>query len=224
MNGKIWVSAGIIGLLFGFTGAQAQSGAEQASASDAAAIEEVIVRGYRGSLKAALDIKRRRGRLYRLHRGDRYFGSGRPESCRSPPTSAWYSRCQGTTARPKRLAFATCHRRSLFTSINQLATTSAVGREVDFSVFASEIVQKVTVRKSPLASEEEGGVAGTINITTARPFDYDGFSFAGSVEAAYNDYSEEIRSARLIPDEQYVWRRQVWCAFFPGHGRSVIQV
>jgi iron complex outermembrane receptor protein len=77
-------------------------------------------------------------------------------------------------------------------SINDLATASgSSGREVEFDIFASEIIQRVTVKKSPSAADEEGGIAGTVQISTARPFDYDGRRLVVSAEGAYNSISEE---------------------------------
>lgn len=75
-------------------------------------------------------------------------------------------------------------------SINNLATASGSGgREVEFDVFASEILQQVTVLKSPTAAEEEGGIAGTVKISTARPFDYSEAQRVLSTEAAWNSIS-----------------------------------
>lgn len=79
-----------------------------------------------------------------------------------------------------------------FVSINNLATASGSGgRDVEFDMFASEIIQSVTVKKSPTAADEEGGIAGSVAINTARPFDYDGRQIVASVEGAYNDISEQ---------------------------------
>lgn len=79
-----------------------------------------------------------------------------------------------------------------FVSINNLATASGSGgRDVEFDIFASEIIQSVTVKKSPTAADEEGGIAGSVAITTARPFDYEGRKLVTSVEGAYNDISEQ---------------------------------
>ena len=48
-------------------------------------------------------------------------------------------------------------------SINDLATASGSGgRDVEFDIFASEIIQSVSVKKSPTAADEEGGIAGTL--------------------------------------------------------------
>jgi len=78
-------------------------------------------------------------------------------------------------------------------SINNLATASGSGgRDIEFDIFASEIIQQVTVLKSPTAADEEGGIAGSVQITTARPFDYTGRKLVASVEGAHNSISEEV--------------------------------
>lgn len=75
-------------------------------------------------------------------------------------------------------------------SINDLATASGSGgRDVEFDIFASEIIQQVTVQKSPTAADEEGGIAGSVKISTARPFDYDAHKLAVTSETAYNSIS-----------------------------------
>jgi iron complex outermembrane recepter protein len=79
-----------------------------------------------------------------------------------------------------------------FVTINGLATASGSGgRDVEFDIFASEIIQQVTVQKSPRAADEEGGIAGSVNISTARPFDYEGRRVVAAVEGAYNSISEK---------------------------------
>lgn len=78
-------------------------------------------------------------------------------------------------------------------SINDLATASGSGgRDVEFDIFASEIIQQVTVQKSPSAADEEGGIAGSVKISTARPFDYSDRKLVLSAEGAHNSISEEI--------------------------------
>jgi len=77
-------------------------------------------------------------------------------------------------------------------SINDLATASGSGgRDVEFDIFASEIIQQVAVQKSPTAADEEGGIAGSVKISTARPFDYSGRKLAASAEGAHNSISGE---------------------------------
>ncbi|NLB58407.1 MAG: TonB-dependent receptor plug domain-containing protein, partial [Gammaproteobacteria bacterium] len=78
-------------------------------------------------------------------------------------------------------------------SINDLATASGSGgRDVEFDIFASEIIQQVTVQKSPTAAHEEGGIAGSVQISTARPFDYSERKLALSAEGAHNSISGEV--------------------------------
>ncbi|MDP5029578.1 TonB-dependent receptor [Paraglaciecola sp.] len=78
-------------------------------------------------------------------------------------------------------------------SINGVATASGSGgRDVEFDIFASEIIQSVTVKKSPTAADEEGGIAGSVLISTARPFDYNERKLIVSAEGAHNSISEEI--------------------------------
>ncbi|MCU0881224.1 MAG: TonB-dependent receptor, partial [Hyphomonadaceae bacterium] len=65
------------------------------------------------------------------------------------------------------------------------------GRGFDFNVFASELFNSLTVRKSTSAENEEGSLGATVDLRTARPFDYRGQTFAGSAQLGYNDFSEE---------------------------------
>ena len=72
-------------------------------------------------------------------------------------------------------------------SINNLATASGTGdREVDLSIFTSEIVQTVSIKKSSTAADPESGIAGNVQITTGRPFDYLSPKVLAHVEVAHN--------------------------------------
>lgn len=64
-------------------------------------------------------------------------------------------------------------------------------RSFSFDTIASELVSTVNVYKSANAAIPEGGVGGTIDVITARPFDYPGFKFAGTVGALYEENSGE---------------------------------
>ena len=45
-------------------------------------------------------------------------------------------------------------------------------RAFDFNIFAAELFNQIDVKKSYSAEQEEGGIAGTVNLRTAKPFDY----------------------------------------------------
>ena len=72
----------------------------------------------------------------------------------------------------------------------QMATENA-GREFSFDTLAAELITGADVYKSPEAKMQEGGIGATINVKTARPFDFDGFKAAGSVKGVYDDLSGE---------------------------------
>jgi len=77
-------------------------------------------------------------------------------------------------------------------------------REVDLDVFPSELFTRLDVNKTPMASQVEGGVAGVVNMRSARPFDTDGANFSYSLQANYGTLSEEI-SPRLTLIGSNTW-------------------
>jgi iron complex outermembrane recepter protein len=74
------------------------------------------------------------------------------------------------------------------------------GRGFDFNVFASELFNSITVRKSASANVEEGSLGATVDLQSARPLDYSGFKIAGSIKGRYNDLGRKIdpRAALLV--------------------------
>ncbi len=74
------------------------------------------------------------------------------------------------------------------------------GRGFDFNVFASDLFSQLIVRKTPQADIEEGSLGATVDLRTARPFDYDGFTLVASGQASYSDMGDNIdpRLAGLI--------------------------
>ena len=64
------------------------------------------------------------------------------------------------------------------------------GRAFDFNVFSAELFNRIDINKSAVASIEEGGVAGTVEMYTARPLDNPGFRGAATLQGAYNDLSD----------------------------------
>jgi iron complex outermembrane recepter protein len=76
-------------------------------------------------------------------------------------------------------------------------------RSFDFNTFASELFQSVVIRKTQSASVDEGSLGATVDLRTARPFDYDGFTVAAGAQVGWNDLSEEFnpRLTGLISDQ-----------------------
>src|ERR1700730_5798703 len=85
----------------------------------------------------------------------------------------------------------------------QIATptdpSQASGRAFSFDTLASELVSGVEVYKSSTAHLQSGGVGATVNIKTARPFDYSGFKFSGSA-----DMNHDQNSGKSAPDASFL--------------------
>lgn len=154
--------------------------------------ETVVVSGYRQSLEKAVDIKRETigfsDSIIATDIADFPEQNLAEALQRLPGVTIERTRGLGTRAAVRGLP-------TEFTqvTINNLATASGNGgRAVDFDMFASELMQRITVHKSPTAADEEGGIAGSIAIRTARPFDFTGLKLVGSAEGAYNSISEAL--------------------------------
>lgn len=72
----------------------------------------------------------------------------------------------------------------------QIATESA-GREFNFDVLSSDLITGANVYKSGSSNFQEGGIGATIEVTTARPFDFDGFTATATAKGMYETLSEE---------------------------------
>ena len=190
-------------------GASAQVPAS-ASADGAETIEEVVVTGFRASLNKALEAKQDQvGAIDMIVAEDiadfpdlnlaeslqrvpgvviaRDAGEGRQISVRGLGPQFTRVRINGIEAM------------SANGSTDASGGTNR-GRNFDFNTFASELFNNITVRKTASASTEEGSLGATVDLQTGRPFDFDGLTVAGSVQAGYNDLTEDSdpRAAFLV--------------------------
>jgi TonB-dependent receptor len=58
-------------------------------------------------------------------------------------------------------------------------------REVDLSIFPTEMFTRLDVQKTPRAANLEGGVAGIVNMRAARPFDFKESQLTYSLQGSY---------------------------------------
>ncbi len=191
------------------TAAPAQDTAAQDQATPAEA--DIVVTGFRGSLAKALDMKRTEsgstdsilaediGKFPDLNLSEslqripgvallRDGGAGRSISVRGLGPQFTRVRINGLEA------IATAGGSDPSGGTNR-------GRGFDFNVFASDLFNAITVRKTAQAETEEGSLGATVDLRTARPFDYkDGLTFVASAQASYNDLSEKAvpRAAALL--------------------------
>lgn len=191
------------------SGALSSSVVYAAPQEEAAAEEQfeiIEVKGYRGSINAALMSKREAvgtretiiaediGKFPDLNVAD--------SLSRVPGISIEEDAGEG-----RQITIRGLGSRFVKTTINGMesasagAATDAAGgsntsRAFDYNVFASELFTQIDVDKTVSAQNEDGGISGNVNLQTARPFQYDGFKGSYSVNARYNDISEET-SPRL---------------------------
>ena len=169
-----------------------QEDADQTASEEATDGDVIVVSGYRQSLERAIDIKRDTigfsDSIVATDIADFPEQNLSEALQRVPGVTIERDKGLGTRVNVRGLPTEFTH-----VQINDLATASGSGgRDVEFDIFASELVQTVTVYKSPTAAQEEGGIAGIVDIRTARPFDFSGSRIVGSVEGAYNSISEEV--------------------------------
>ena len=171
----------------------------------------VIVTGFRASIAASLDDKREANSIVDVIRAEDiadFPDNNLAESIQRIPGVA-ITRDQGEGRQITVRGLGPLFTRVRINGIEGMSTTGGAdasgganrSRQFDFNIFASELFNSITVRKSASAEVEEGSLGATVDLQTARPFDYnDDFVFAGSAQAGYNDLSEQTdpRLAALI--------------------------
>ncbi len=68
---------------------------------------------------------------------------------------------------------------------------TSTGRAANFDILPSEVITNLDVIKSPSASTIEGGMAGSVNVQTARPLVM-GNKISGSLTGTYREFNEEF--------------------------------
>jgi iron complex outermembrane receptor protein len=182
-------------------GAHAQTApAAEPQDDGATSVDEIVVTGFRASLANSLNIKRREAGVVDAISAEDiadFPDTNLAESIqRIPGVSIDRDAGEGRTITVRGLG--PDFTRTRINGIEAQATTGATdssggtnrGRGFDFNVFASELFNNITVRKTASAEVEEGSLGATVDLRTSRPFDYPGFTAAASVQGGYNDLSK----------------------------------
>jgi TonB-dependent receptor len=91
-------------------------------------------------------------------------------------------------------------------------------RSFDFNIFASELFSKVEVEKTFQASQNEGGMAGTVGLFTGKPLDYPtGLKGAVSLKAGTNQYTKDMQP-RIAGLVSYNWDDKFGVALSVAYG------
>ena len=96
-------------------------------------------------------------------------------------------------------------------------------RSFDFNLFASELFQRVEIEKTYEASQNEGGMAGTVGLFTAKPLDNkEGWSGAINTKAGSNTYTDDFQS-RVAALVAYNWDNKLGAEFSVAWSRRKTQ-
>lgn len=215
-------SAMAVALSLGAGAAAAQT-APEAPQDDPTQVEEVVVTGFRGSLAQALNVKRREAGAVDVIMAEDiadFPDQNLAEAIQRVPGVA-ITRDAGEGRNISVRGLGPDFTRIRINGMEALGTTGGTdssggtnrGRGFDFNVFASDLFNSITVRKTASADTEEGSLGATVDLRAARPFDYNGLTLAVSGQAGYNDLSEELspRAALLISN---TWADDTFGALF----------
>ena len=165
--------------------------------------EEIVVTGFRASLNASLAEKRNATGIIDVIKAEDiadFPDNNIAESIQRIP-GVTINRDQGEGRNITVRGLGPIFTRVRINGIEGLSTTGGSdssgganrGRGFDFNVFASDLFNSITVRKSASADVEEGSLGATVDLVTARPFDYkDDFTVAGSTAVGLNDFSNAV--------------------------------
>lgn len=190
--------------------AQAQE-AQAGPGGQATTVDDIVVTGFRGSLAQALNVKRREAGAVDVIVAEDiadFPDQNLAEAIQRIPGVA-ITRDAGEGRNISVRGLGPDFTRIRINGMEALGTTGGTdssggtnrGRGFDFNVFASDLFNSITVRKTASAETEEGSLGATVDLRAARPFDYkDGLTIAVSGQAGYNDLAENLdpRGAFLI--------------------------
>lgn len=209
LNFRLLMGAAAVGLVAG--GATAQE--QEAPAEDESRQETVVVTGFRQSLQQAISVKRNEtGIVDAISAEDigDFPDLNLAEALQRVP-GVQIDRDGGEGRSINVRGLSSDFVRVQINGMEALATTGGRdgranrNRQFDFNVFAADLFTSVKVAKSQEADVEEGSLGATVQLRSAKPFDYDGFTFATGAQASYNDLSENTdpRFTALLSDRWF---------------------
>ena len=216
---------GILPVVLIFSGIGAATAADQSDSAQAAEapqakaggeaqdIGEVVVTGYRMSLRNAIDLKKNSDVMMDAINAEdiaNFPDANLAESLqRLPGIALDRDNGEGRTITVRGLGsdFTRVRLNGLETlstgAANDSGTAPNRSRGFDFNVFASDLFSSLQVRKTASANTDEGSLGATVDLVTGKPLDYRGHRIALSAEDAYyeNGQSHNPRLAGLIADQ-----------------------
>ena len=196
------ITMGILSMLavVGQTSAQPASAAAKPAAAPPA--DNIVVTGFRASLESALNKKREDNGIVDVIKAEdiaKFPDTNLAESLQRIP-GVVIDRDAGEGRNITVRGLGVDFTRVRINGVEALATTGGTdssgganrSRGFDFNVFASELFNSITVRKSSAADVDEGSLGATVDLETSRPFDFKGFKASASMQGRYNDLAKKI--------------------------------
>jgi TonB-dependent receptor len=174
--------------------------------------EEIVVTGFRASLRSALELKRNEtAAIDSIVAEDigKFPDSNLAESMQRIPGVAL---ARGDGGEGRNISVRGLGAQFTRVRINGMEGTSQTGssdifgagntgRSFDFNTFPTEIFSRLTVRKTPSADVEEGSLGATVDLTAPRPFDNsEDFVFSATARGVYNEVADQMdpRASMLV--------------------------
>lgn len=167
--------------------AQVSSAQEQASEEQ---VEEVVVTGIRGSLSKALDIKRDSSQIVEAIVAEDIgkFPDNNVIEALQRMTGVQVTGRGGGEAD----VISIRGLNDVHTTVNGRDVYTGIGRAIALQDIPASLLSGVNVYKTRTADQVERGIAGSIDVKTNRPFDFDGQKVVLAARGIYADQPDEI--------------------------------
>jgi iron complex outermembrane receptor protein len=198
---------------------------EQKPAQEAKDLDKVVVTGIRGSIEKAIDAKKDAATHVEVVTSEdvgKLPAKNVADTLRQLPgvNIASSSASEGGFDEADRVSLRGTNPSLTQTLVNGhvigtgdwfvLSQVANVGRSVSYSLYPSEIVDRVVVHKSSQAKLVEGGSAGSVDIITRRPLQFaNEYTVQGSIGAVYSDLPGETKPQL---DAMFNWRNSAGTA------------
>jgi TonB-dependent receptor len=194
-------SSQVLGLCMGafiIGHAQAQAAAQTTTPASSESLEEVIVTGFRQSLKSSTEAKRESvGFTDSIFAEDigKFPDTNIAESFQRIPGVQISREISGEGNLVAIRGLNTNFTKVLLNNApvaiaSSTQEGSSANREVPLDMFPSELFSQLTVAKTSSAEMIEGGAAGTINMRMSRPFDHEGQNLTYQIQGIDNSNAD----------------------------------
>jgi len=153
-------------------------------------VEEIVVTGIRGSLQQALDVKRNNTQIVDAIVSEdigKFPDNNVVEALQRVTGVQVTNRASGEVT-----GISIRGLTDINTTVNGRNIFTASGLSVQLQDVPASLIKQVDVYKTRSASQIENGIAGSVDIKTQRPFDFDGQKFVVAARAINQEQADEI--------------------------------